>query len=167
MTDRSLPRLLMLATGGLAIIVISRAAFGAAQHSERPRSTTSNAISSCAAGRPATTLRLTTSLHRPELIPRCIVAAAGQRLTLIFHDNLVGLPANLSILPHASSAFGIVDGQLVTPGDPARALFTGRRSWLPKRVTYRVGALEPGNYVVQGDSYPSLMRAELLVKPVT
>jgi hypothetical protein len=124
--------------------------------------------SSCHTRQPRTTLRLTTRLHSPELVPRCIVAAAGRRLTLIFRDNLVGAPANLSIYPDTSSTFVGVDGQfVVTAADRARALFIGHRSWLPKRVTYHVGPLNPGTYVVQGDSYPSLMRADLVARPTT
>jgi hypothetical protein len=118
----------------------------------------------CTRRQPKTRLRLTTRLHSPELIPRCVVAAAGQRLTLVFRDNLVGAPANLSIYPTTSSTFAIVNGRfLARPRDRAHALFIGHRSWLPKRITYHVGALKPGTYVLQGDSYPSLMHADLIV----
>jgi hypothetical protein len=128
----------------------------------------SGPTSSCSARRQSTTVRVRTGLHSPELTPRCIGAEAGRRLTVLFRDNLVGAPANLSIYPDSSSAFAIVDGQfVVTPSDRAHALFIGHRSWLPRRITYHVDALKPGTYVVQGDSYPSLMRAKLVVRPVT
>jgi hypothetical protein len=123
---------------------------------------------SCHAGRPRTTIRVATKLHSPELTPRCLTAVAGRELTLIFLDNLVGAPANLSIYPGTSSSYRLVDGKaVVTARDRARALFVGHRSWLPRRITYPADALAPGTYVVQGDSYPSLMHAELVVKPAT
>ena len=121
---------------------------------------------SCHARRPRATIRVATKLHSPELTSRCVTAVAGRELTLIFRDNLVGAPANLSIYPGSSPAYALVDGQeVVTARAQARALFVGRPSWVPRRDTYRVGALAPGTYVLQGDSYPSLMHAELVVKP--
>jgi hypothetical protein len=91
-------------------------------------------------------------------LPKCLTAPAGFSIVLVLHDNLSGLPVNISVYgPRAGEPAAL----------PGYRWFDGRSVSAPQIVVYRIGSLAPGSYVIQSDSYPALMQSVLMVVRAT
>jgi hypothetical protein len=108
-----------------------------------------------------TRLRLRTGLHAPRFEPRCLAAPAHRALWLRLTNDLAGLRTRLAVYDVGSAG---PSGASAPPGaDRRTAVFVGRPVAASSSVDYRLPALHRGVYLLQGDTFPSLMRAFLVV----
>jgi hypothetical protein len=112
-----------------------------------------------------TTLRLHTGLHAPRFEPRCLVAPAHRSLSLRLTNDLAGLRTRLGIYD-VGSGWPSRGGSDQAEDSPT-AVFVGRSVSASSSVHYRLPALRRGVYLLQGDTFPSLMRAFLIVAGTT
>ncbi len=87
----------------------------------------------------------------------CLIAPAGQPLTILFSNLEDGVPRNISIYPLTPYLREcIVTG--TSPGSPhalGHALFSGELITGVGEIVYELGRFEPGEYYFQDDVHPA------------
>jgi nitrite reductase (NO-forming) len=79
----------------------------------------------------------------------CLAAPAGKSFTIAFDNQDPGVPHNVSIY---------------TDDSASNALFTGELVSGPKKIVYKVDALEAGTYFFRCDVHPTTMTGTFVVK---
>ena len=98
----------------------------------------------------------------------CLMAPAGERITILFSNLDEGVPRNISIYAMTPClADALVAGTAPgcpSVGFPLAGSFTGEIIVGVSEIVYELGRLEPGNYYFQDDIHPTIANGVLFVQ---